>query len=114
MSDFSFTATAQCDVCGNYLDSSDADCDHDGAEVHQQFFRRIGEGQPHTIAIEATTQWKWYALARELGEDWIAYEWLGPRSQVNAMLDGVAWDDVEDLPSRAMSLDAPRDVAEEA
>lgn len=124
MSDFSFTATAQCELCGNYLESSDADCDHDGQKVQQQFFRRItsgnsSEGQsasekPHTVAIEATNRWKWYALARELGDDWIAYEWLGPRSQVESMLKGSMWDDVDDLPNRTMSLDAPSDVSEEA
>jgi len=110
---FSFTATAQCDYCGQLLGSSDEECDHDGWEVETYVFRRLGEGRDSLVGVEATAKYKWYKLAEEIGEDWIAYEFLGTKSHVNSMLDGSMWESVEDLPKISMSVDAPRDVNDE-
>lgn len=108
---FSFSATARCGKCGEYLSSSDEECDHDGQEVQQHVFRHITDDD--VVAVEATARYKWHALKREWGEDWIAYEWLGPRESVQNMVTSSTWDGVKDIPKRAMSLDAPSEVAEE-
>jgi hypothetical protein len=110
---FSFTATAKCDHCGQLLGSSDENCDHDGKSVKAHVFRRLGEGWESLTGVEAIVTYKWYKLAEEIGEDWIAYEYLGTKSHVNSMLEGSMWDDVEDLPKISMSVDAPSDVREE-
>jgi len=111
---FSFTATAQCDYCGQLLGSSDEDCDHDGSTVNKHVFRRIGEGRDSLVGVESTPGYKWYKLAEAIGsKDWIAYEYLGTKSHVNSMLDGNFWDGVEDLPKICMSVHAPRDVNDE-
>lgn len=112
MSEFSFTATAECDLCGAYLSSSDEACDHDGQTVNTYIFREIGKGRDSMKGVEATAQHKWHALERKVGDDWKKYEWLGTRESVTTMLNG-HWETVEDLPHRAMSLDAPRDVGSE-
>lgn len=115
MSDFSFTATAECDYCGNLLGSSDGNCDECSEEGrYQQFFRAIGDREPHVICVEATHDYKWYKLASEVGEDWIAYEWLGPRESVQSMVGLSSWETIDDVPGRAISADAPNDVADEA
>lgn len=113
MGDFSFSSTAQCDYCGNMLSASDEDCDEcSPADRSQQMFRRItsDDDAPDTIVVEATPKHKWYKLQAELGEDWIAYEWLGPRPSVQKMVGTYAWDTIHDIPKRQMSLDAPNDV----
>ena len=110
---FSFTATAQCDYCGQLLGSSDEECDHDGEPVDTRVFRRLGEGRESLVGVECTPRYKWYKLAEEIGEDWIAYEYLGTKDHVNSMLDGNFWDGVADLPKISMSVDAPSDVNDE-
>jgi len=111
MTDFTFTSTAECDKCGAYLSASDEECDHDGQPVDVHVFRRINEGRESMIGVECAIRYKWHALEEKIGEDWIAYQWLGTRESVENMLNGY-WDSVEDLPKRAMSLDAPSDVGE--
>lgn len=116
MSDFTFTATAECDYCGGLLSSSDEDCDScSESDIHQQMFRRISsdEDNPETLAVMATHDYKWYKLEREVGDDWIAYEWLGPRESVQNMIGLHMWETIHDIPKRAMSLDAPNDVGEQ-
>ncbi len=108
MSNFSFKATAECQLCGAFLSSSDEDCGHDGREVHSQVFRRIGGGRDDIVGVKSTTPHKWHKLEEKVGDDWIAYQWLGPRESVNSMLH--LWGDIEDIPHRAMSVDAPNDV----
>lgn len=115
MSDFSFTATAECDYCGAMLSSSDEDCDSCSEEdVYQQVFRRISSkgDEPDTLTVMSTHQYKWYKLEQEVGDDWIGYEWLGPRECVQNMIGLHMWETIEDIPKRAMSLDAPSDVGE--
>lgn len=107
---FSFTATAECDKCGAMLGSSDEECDHDGFTVNNHVFRRLGEGRESLVGVEATTSWKWYKLAEKQGEDWIAYEYIGTKAHINAILDSDTWDRVEDLPNITMSANAPQDV----
>ena len=107
---FSFTATAQCDLCGEYLSSSDEECDHNGDEPVEYMFRRItGE---KVVSVEACGGWHWYALKDMVGDDWIAYEWLGEKSHAKKMVKGVMWDDIHDIPHIQMSVDAPSGVKE--
>lgn len=112
MSDFNFTATAECDYCGNLLSSSEESCGECSDDVNQHIFRRIGTSskEPQTIMVEATMDYKWQKLKRELGEDWIAYEWLGPRPSVQTMVGTRMWDSIQDIPERQSSLDAPKDL----
>lgn len=113
MGDFTITATAECDYCGNLLGASDEECDEcNSSDRKTQMFRKIRANPEdiETIAIEATYQHKWYKLADELGEDWIGYEWLGPQESVRNMVRSAAWDTINDIPKRGMSTDAPNDV----
>lgn len=108
MSDFSFTASAQCQYCGNLLASSDEECDDcDRSDRAQQFFRKVAgdDSLPKTISLSATIEYKWDKLEAELGDDWIAYEWLGPREDVRGLLKMDHYTSVEDVPRRATSLD---------
>lgn len=107
---FSFTATAQCDACGQLMSSSDEDCDHEGKPVKTHTFRRMGEGRDSLVGVQTVFDWKWYRLKEKVGEDWRAYQYVGTKQQVNNMLP--SWGSVEELPMRAMSLDAPKDVTE--
>ena len=113
MTDFSFSATAECDLCGAYLSASDEECDHDGKPVDKHVFRRLGEGRESLTGVRCTPRQKWYKLGEKIGEDWIAYEYLGTKDHVNSMLDGSFWDGIEDLPKISMSVDAPSDVGED-
>lgn len=117
MADFNFTATAQCDYCGELLSSSDEDCDNCSQKmVDQHVFRRISsdEDAPDIIMVEATRRYKWYKLEQELGDDWIGYEWLGPRWSVQNKVASEFWGSIQDIPRRTMSLDAPSDVGTDA
>lgn len=107
---FSFSATARCDLCGEYLSSSDEECDHKGQKPVENMFRRIGDGEPHIVSVEACPGWHWYALKDMVEDDWIAYEWLGPKGLVKSMTGGPTWETIDDVPKRAMSLDAPSEV----
>lgn len=107
---FSFTATAQCDACGQLLSSSDEDCDHDGRSVDAHVFRRLGEGRESLIAVETTILWKWYRLKELVEDDWIAYQWLGTKEYVNSLLTPERG--IKELPHIEMSCDAPQDVTE--
>jgi hypothetical protein len=109
---FSFTATAKCDYCGQLLSDSDEECDHDGNPVYKAVFRRLGEGRDSLIGVEATAGWKWHKLAQAVGEDWIAYEYLGRKEYINTLLESPIWESVEQLPHLHMSVDAPDDVAD--
>ena len=107
---FSFSATAQCDLCGEYLSSSDEECDHKGQTPVENMFRRMGSGEPQIVSVEACPGWHWFALKDMVDDEWIAYEWLGPKSLVKNMVDGIMWDNIEDIPRRAMATDAPSEV----
>lgn len=105
---FSFTATAQCDLCGAYLSSSDEECDHEGENVTYQMFRRIGTDE--LLSVEASDSWKWQRL-EELRDDWIAYQWLGSKERVKSFVSTPTWDGPEDVPHLEMSVDA--DISDE-
>lgn len=107
---FSFTATAQCDKCGQLLGSSDEKCDHDGQTVKSRVFRRLGEGRDSLVGVVSTPAWKWYKLKETVDDEWIAYEYLGTKKHVNGLLGGPMWSSVEELPHVAMSIHAPDDV----
>jgi len=54
MSNFSFTATAQCDRCGNYLSSSDEECDEClGMPLISYHFVDITGNSSEKIVIDA-------------------------------------------------------------
>lgn len=110
MGDFTFSATAECDVCGAYLSSSDEECDHNGETVDVRVFRRMHEGRDSLVGVETVPSRKWHELKDRVGDDWIAYQYLGTKDQVNKMLQSGMWDGVDDLPKVSMSLDAPKDV----
>jgi hypothetical protein len=109
---FSFTATAKCDECGQLLGSSDENCDHDGAPVDKHLFRELGEGRESLVGVKTTNSYKWHKLAQKVGDYWIAYQYLGPKSSVNRMLQ-VSWDSVKELPQQEMSASAPSSVNDE-
>ena len=113
MSNFTITATAECDYCGNLLSSSDEECDACmPANRKRQLFRRINahSAEIETIVVDATFGHKWQKLADELGEDWIAYEYLGPKESVEHMLTSGMWNTLADIPRREMSANAPSDI----
>lgn len=112
MSDFSITAAAECNTCGQLLSTSDEDCTVCSEdEVYEQMFRRIvSKDGPDVIGVRATMDFKWEKLKREVGDDWIGYEWLGPKESVIALTDMPAWDSIEEVPRREMSTRAPKDL----
>lgn len=110
MSDFTFTSTAECSICGEYLSSSDEDCDHDGNQVDKHVFRRIGGGRDDIIGVKSTVLHKWRRLYDKVGDDWIAYQYLGTREHVNLLLHD--HDNVSDIPMMMMAPDAPNDIGE--
>lgn len=57
--DFNFTASAECDRCGKYLSSSDADCDNcDDYPLRRYHFIRIGSGDIELVwAITPVRAW---------------------------------------------------------
>lgn len=103
MSDFTFSATAECEKCGAYLSESDEDCDHDGRAVHTHVFRKLGEGRDSMVGVESTTPYKWERL-EETVDNWICYQYIGPRSSVENMISH-GWDSVADLPVQEMATD---------
>jgi hypothetical protein len=109
---FSFTATAECDYCGNLLSSSDETCDHDGQPVEKYVFRRLGEGRDSLVGVKACPKWKWHKLKEQADDEWIAYEFLGTKSRVNGLLTGPIWFSVDELPKLGMSIHAPNSVEE--
>lgn len=105
---FSITATAKCDYCGGMLSSSDSDCDHNDNPVSDHIFRRLKEGGDSLICMEATRDWMWFDLKESVGEDWIAYQYLGTREQVERMYEDA--ENVSSMKPKALSIDAPSEV----
>lgn len=97
-------------MCGAYLSSSDEECDHDGYDVQTFVFRRLKGGRDSMTGVESVATRKWHDLREKVGDDWIAYEYIGTREQVNNRLKMRAWDSVSDLPQVSMSIHAPDDV----
>jgi len=117
MSDFTFSSTVECDYCGSMLTASDEECDECSPEDReQQVFRRLtSDGDsPETIMVEAVGRHRWYRLEEEVGDEWIAYEWLGPRTSVQRMLADDGCETLQDVPRQKMSLHAPSDVGAES
>lgn len=108
---FDLSASAQCDICGEYLKSSDEQCtEHESDEVFQFFFRHMSTNE--LCSVRATPSHKWYKLESVKGDEWLSWEYLGHRSHVNALVESHNYDDVSDLPPQESSLDAPTDVSE--
>jgi hypothetical protein len=106
---FDFTATAQCDYCGNYMNDSDAECDeHTQEDLSLHFFRHLTSDK--LCAVRATDGHKWHKLAEMQGDDWIAWVYIGDRDFIQAMLSVQYSESIEDLDHRQMSVDAPDDV----
>lgn len=95
MSDFTFTSTAECELCGAHMSSSNAECDHGGNRVENHLFRRLNSTD--TISVKSTGLYKWEKLSENVDE-WIAYQYLGPRESVESMLSSTLWSDVSDVP----------------
>ena len=99
---FDLSATAQCDFCGKYLSSNDAECkEHSQEDVSMHVFRRFRTSL--TVRVLATRQYKWQKLADSIGEDWIAWQYLGDRSYFLSQLQQHT---ISDIPRQAMSTDA--------
>lgn len=113
MSGFSFTATAECDKCGQLLGSSTEECDHDGKPVSKHIFRYLTRGRDSLVGVQATNDHKWHKLEEKTGDEWIGYHYLGTKEHVNSMLQGSVWDGVSDLPYLQLSMAAPEGVGEE-
>lgn len=112
MTDFTFSAGGECELCGNHLPSANADCDHDGQPVSVHIFRRLRGGRDTMKGVRAAPKYKWHKLAESVGEDWIAYQYLGTRESVDGMLTDDMFGTFSELPARSMSLVAPDDVNE--
>lgn len=110
MGDFSFSATAECDICGAYLSASDEECDHGGEDIQTFVFRRLNGGRESMVGVESVATRKWHVLADKVDDNWIAYEYIGTREQVERRLSIGLWDSVSDLPKVSMAIDAPDDV----
>ena len=94
---FTFTATAECDICGAYLSSSDEVCDHDGEDTDTYVFRRLGEGASSIRTVEATPAWLWGALKAEVGDEWLLYAYLGSVQMVETFKKYESLDDMKHL-----------------
>lgn len=82
---FEFTATAQCEYCGNYLDESGVECDeHSYDDLKWHYFRRINNGE--LFAVLATGGHKWQKVADEKEDEWIEWVYIGPRAYVQSRL----------------------------
>lgn len=112
MSDFSFSATAECDKCGTYLSASDESCDHNGEPVQVHVFRRLHGDRDTITGIESTMSYKWSLLKEKIGDDWIAYQYIGTRESIHTMIRNMKWNSIKELPMQEMSLDAPTDLSE--
>lgn len=77
---FEFSATAQCDLCGAYLDSSDEMCEHDGGQIRQHVFRRLSSD--NLFIVRASDDHKWQKVADTKGEEWYAWVYLGTKPHV--------------------------------
>jgi len=107
MSNFTFSAPGSCQYCGTLLGHGE-DCDNCSKEQREQhFFRGIGSTEPETLTIESTMDFRWYKLANEIGQDWIKYEWLGTRDDVNGMIGIEMWDDIREIPRRQHPTEVP-------
>lgn len=65
------------------------------------------------VGVETTAQHKWQKLSEKVGDDWIAYQYLGTREEVTSMLESHLWDGVGDLPMRSMAVNAPEGTGSE-
>lgn len=108
MSDFTFSATAECNKCGRYISSSDKECDHNGHTVNKHLFRRLGEGRSSMTGVLSTSMYKWVKLEEKIGEEWIEFVYIGTKDSVENMLNSSSWDSVAGLPTQSMSYEAPR------
>jgi hypothetical protein len=105
MTDFTFTETAQCELCGNYLSESDDSCDHDGFAVNKHIFRTVGEGRDSITGVKSTIRNKWNRLEEKVGDEWIEYEWIGTKEHTISLLKSSMWDSVKELPRKEMPTD---------
>lgn len=106
---FEFSATAQCDYCGNYMDDSESECqEHSAEDVSRHFFRHLSTDELY--AVRATNGHKWYKLFDVKGEDWIAWMYIGNRKYVQSMLSTNRNNSLVDINPVEMSSDAPDDV----
>lgn len=65
-------------------------------------FRRLEHGRDSMKGVECKSTEVWSSLEEKVGDDWIAYQFLGTRDRVENMLDG-QWDSIADIPRLAMA-----------
>ena len=102
MSDFTFTETTKCEHCGLQMGSSDQQCDHNGETVQTHVFRWLKSND--IVSIDATDSYKWHALRRE-NDDWIGYQWIGPRCFVEQEIERGWHEEYAEFSTLAVSTD---------
>lgn len=80
-------------------------------DIDKHVFRRLERGRETTVGVECAASEVWYELEEKVGDDWIAYQWLGSKDRVNNMLSR-RWKTISEIPRVAMATDAPDDVGE--
>ena len=84
-----------------FVSPSDEDCD-------THVFRRLNEDRTSSVEVECKERHVWKKLEESVGDDWIAYQWLGSKDRVENMLNGY-WDSFEELPKIAMAHERQQD-----
>jgi len=110
---FSFTALAECEMCGAPLSSSDEDCDECAeSEDVLLIFRRLTSHETRTLPVSMMADrdfiWEKFAksLASESGvEDPLPWMLLGINDTVEALLEGPSVDDITDISHNGMTID---------
>ncbi|AGM11454.1 hypothetical protein M199_gp212 [Halogranum tailed virus 1] len=109
MAGFSFTALAECEMCGAPLSSSDEDCENCAeAEDVLLVFRKLNTHETKTLAVSmmADRTFIWEKFAKSLdGEDPLPWVILGLSDTVEGLLEGVMFDDITDLKHNGMTID---------
>lgn len=76
--------------------------DFDEEEPDTYVFRRLEHGRDSLKGVECVGSEVWSNLEEKVGDDWIAYQFLGTRDRVDDMLDS-RWDSIEEIPRLAMA-----------
>ena len=108
MAGFSFTALAECEMCGAPLSSSDEECtDCEEAEEVLLVFRKLNSHETKTLPISmmADRNFVWEKFAKSLdGEDPLPWVILGLSDTVESMLEGCIFEDITDIKHNGMTI----------
>jgi|APHM01.1.fsa_nt_gi hypothetical protein len=79
---FDFTATARCEVCGNYMSSPDSCNEHSTDDVKKHVFRHM-KNDTEMKKIHATPEYKWQRLYDLFPYTWMQFEYIGSQEIVD-------------------------------